>query len=77
MPVRELGKTTLQIVCHLVAPKAKLASLKSSGTFLNASSTATITTGNVNTDKVAAAHISDGLLQIVVCAAVSMPLPIN
>ena len=60
-PGRAVGKTTLQIVCHLLAPKARLASLKEAGTDCNASIEAVITHGRAITDKVKMADKSEVL----------------
>ena len=55
IPGNAAGKTTLLIVCHLLAPRPYDASLTELGTALIASWLATIITGKISSDIVRAA----------------------
>ncbi|MNE44985.1 hypothetical protein D3C80_1392500 [compost metagenome] len=67
------------MVCHFVAPNAKLASLNSRGIVFNASSTETIITGSVNNAIVKLAHRILGCPQCnsPLLKAESIPVPTN
>lgn len=52
IPGRALGRTIFHMVCHFVAPKAKLASLNDIGTALKPSSAAVITMGKTRMERV-------------------------
>ena len=79
IPDIDPGNTTLRMVCHFVAPNARLASLKSRGIVFKASSTETITTGNVSNAMVKLAHKILGCPHLS-CPPVkisSIPVPTN
>ena len=60
IPGNACGRTIFKMVSSFVAPSARLASRKPCGMALSDSSVATITTGSVITDIVAAAQINAG-----------------